>query len=426
MSRDTPRLPSMGRRLANALLGWTLLWGLGVALAVGLAAQHEVDELLDESLQSTAQVMGRTLGPTDFAAADDVEALPLPATEEGEFAWQLVSSDGRVLRRAANAPAEPLQSSPQAGFASEGGWRIYGTALGGNGRMLYVAHTLRERSEAQFEVAINAALAALSIGVLGHVWLRLRVRRELEPLQTLSERLQAYDPLAGSPLLGAAERAELTPVHAAIDALGRRLADRVAQERALAAHAAHALRTPLAGMDAQLAVAMREVAPEHQPRLQRVRDASTRLQRVVGSLLEMFRAGGEAKRQRVVLAELVAHLPVAGLSVQSQPEGAALDADPDLLAAALANLLDNAQRHGATHATVALIGAQRLRVSDDGPGADAARLQALRDALASRQDGEPLGLGLLLAGAVARAHGGALTLPAVPRGFVVELDLAPS
>lgn len=417
----TARLPSMGGRLANALLGWSLLWGLGVALAVGFAAQHEVDELLDESLQSTAMVMVRALALADLTPAS-VQAHTLPSTDDGEFAWQVVA-DGRVLMRAANAPAAPLQRTPQPGFDSVSGWRIFGTAIGGNGRMLYVAHTQRERVEAQFEVALNAVLAALSIGLLGHFWLRLRVRRELQPLQALSERLRMHDPLARSPLLGAAERAELAPVHAAIDALGQRLADRVAQERAFATHAAHALRTPLAGMDAQLAVALREVAPEHQPRLQRVRDASTRLQRVVRSLLQLFRAGGEVKRQRVVLGELVAHLPVAGLAVQAEPDGAALDADPDLLAAALANLLDNAQRHGATHVSVRLIEAQRLRVSDDGPGTDATRLQALRDALASREASEPLGLGLLLADAVARAHGGSLSLPATPQGFVVELDL---
>lgn len=416
-------LPSMGRRLANALLGWTLVWGLGVALAVGFAAQHEVDELLDESLQSTALVMARTLALAELSAAEPAQAQVLPATEDGEFAWQLVSSDGRVLRRAANAPAEPLQRSPSAGFGSAQGWRIYGSALGGDGRMLYVAHTLRERSEAQLEVALSAALAALSIGLLGHVWLRLRVRRELQPLRTLSERLRTHDPLAGAPLLGAAERAELAPVHAAIDALGRRLADRVAQERAFAAHAAHALRTPLAGMDAQLAVALREVAPPQQARLQRVRDASTRLQRVVNALLGLFRAGGEAKRQRVVLAELAAHLPVSGLAVQVVPQDASIDADPDLLAGALANLLENAQRHGARRVTLELPAAQRLRVADDGPGVDAPRLQALRDALAARQDREPLGLGLLLADAVARAHGGALGLPTPQRGFVVELDL---
>jgi signal transduction histidine kinase len=418
----TRQLPSMGRRLANALLGWSLLWGLGVALAVGFAAQHEVDELLDESLQSTAMVMGRALALADLTPLS-VQAHTLPSTDDGEFAWQVVSSDGRMLLRAANAPAAPLQRTPQPGFDSAGGWRIFGTAIGGNGRMLYVAHTQRERVEAQFEVALNAVLAALSIGLLGHVWLRLKVRRELQPLQALSERLRMHDPLARSPLLGAAERAELAPVHAAIDALGQRLADRVAQERAFATHAAHALRTPLAGMDAQLAVALREAAPEHQPRLQRVRDASTRLQRVVRSLLQLFRAGGEVRRQRVVLGELVSHLPVAGLAVQVEPDDAALDADPDLLAAALANLLDNAQRHGATHVNVSLIDAQRLRVSDDGPGTDSTRLQALRDALASREASEPLGLGVLLADAVARAHGGSLSLPAPTRGFVVELDL---
>jgi hypothetical protein len=256
----TRQLPSMGRRLANALLGWSLLWGLGVALAVGFAAQHEVDELLDESLQSTAMVMGRALALADLTPLS-VQAHTLPSTDDGEFAWQVVSSDGRMLLRAANAPAAPLQRTPQPGFDSAGGWRIFGTAIGGNGRMLYVAHTQRERVEAQFEVALNAVLAALSIGLLGHVWLRLKVRRELQPLQALSERLRMHDPLARSPLLGAAERAELAPVHAAIDALGQRLADRVAQERAFATHAAHALRTPLAGMDAQLAVALRGWRP---------------------------------------------------------------------------------------------------------------------------------------------------------------------
>ena len=417
-----PRLPSMGRRLADALLVWSLLWGLGVAVAVGLAAQHEVDELLDESLQSTAQVMSHALALADLSP-DGLEPHTLPSTDEGEFAWQVVSSEGRVLHRAANAPPLPLHPLPQPGLSSVSGWRIFGTALGRNGRMLYVAHTHRERNEAQVEVALNAVLAALSIGMVGHIWLRLRVRRELLPLQRLSERLGSHDPLAGSQLLGAPERAELAPVHQAIDALGQRLADRVARERAFAAHAAHALRTPLAGMDAQLAVALREAEPQLKPRLQLVRDASARLQRVVRSLLELFRAGAEVKRQRVALSELAAHLPAAGLVVQVQPADAALDADADLLAAALANLLDNAQRHGARRVTLSLPSAQRLRISDDGPGAHPTRLQALRDALASRVDREPLGLGLALADAVARAHGGAVSLPPAERGFVVELEL---
>src|SRR6185295_5326482 len=113
----------------------------------------------------------------------------------------------------------------------------------------------------------------------GHWWLRRRVARELEPLQRLSQRLEGHEPLDGLATLGPAERRELAPVHAAIDALGARLARRVAHERAFTAHAAHALRTPLAGIDAQLAVALREAPPALAPRLQRVRAAAGRLQR---------------------------------------------------------------------------------------------------------------------------------------------------
>ena len=66
-----------------------------------------------------------------------------------------------------------------------------------------------------------------------------------------------------------------------------------------------------------------------QPRLQRVRDASGRLQRVVAALLALFRSGVELQRQPVDLALLLARLPAVGLQVEV-PDGAWLAADPDL------------------------------------------------------------------------------------------------
>lgn len=416
---DAPRkLPSISGRLSTALLWWALVWGVVVSLAVGYAAQHEVDELLDESLQATAMVLARAL---ELSANGTIDSAPLPSSDEGEFAWQLVNGGDKVLRRSANAPAQALQRVHTAGLADVPGWRVFGVATGAEGRMLYVAHTHAERFEAQAEVVQSAVLAALSIGLLGHAWLRLRVRRELEPLEGLSERLARHDPLA-APGLGLAERAELAPVHRAIDELGERLARRVAHERAFASHAAHALRTPLAGMEAQLAVAQREVPPELRPRLQRVRDASGRLQRVVRSLLDLFRVGAELRRSDVDLKALLAHLPVEGLDVHV--DAATLHADPDLLAAALANLLDNAQRYGARHVQVSLPAPGTLRLHDDGRGATPERLADLRAALAAQDYEDHTGLGLMLADLVARAHGGALTLPEVAEGFAVELRLA--
>jgi signal transduction histidine kinase len=414
-------IPSIRGRLANALLTWSVLWSLGVALAVGIAAQHEVNELLDESLQSTARVLAAALRQSANGSLDEA----MPASDDGEFAWQLVAADARVLRRSANAPASALRATATAGFSDTPEWRIFGNALGAEGRMVYVAHTQRERVEARGEVLLSAVLGALSIGLLGHLWLRFRVRRELSSLERLSDRLAGHDPLDAAHTLGAPERAELAPMHRAIDDLGTRLARRIALERAFSSHAAHALRTPLAGMDAQLAVALRECPPEVQPRLARVREASGRLQRVVRSLLDLFRAGNEPQRQRVEVRALLAHLPVEGLAL-AVDAGAPLHADPDLLAAALSNLLDNAQRHGARGVQVSQPAAQTLRLHDDGPGVPHDKLASLRAGLAAQDYESRTGLGLMLADLVARAHGGALVLPDVASGFAVELHLGPA
>jgi signal transduction histidine kinase len=315
-----------------------------------------------------------------------------------------------------------MHATATPGLSDSSGWRVFGSALGSSGRMLYVAHRLSERSEAHTEVALSAALAALSIGLLGHVWLRARVRDELRPLERMSERLAHLDPLDHAHTLGVAERAELEPVHGAIDDLGRRLAQRVMHERAFSAHAAHALRTPLAGMDAQLAVAQRECPPSLLPRLQRVREASARLQRVVRALLDLFRAGGEVQRSAIDLPFLLAHLPVEGLEVEVQAQHA-LSADADLLTAALANLLDNARRHGARHLHVSTPRPNTVRLADDGPGIASDRLRTLRAALVTQSYEAPAGLGLMLADLVVRSHGGSLTLPDAQSGFVVELSL---
>lgn len=98
-------------------------------------------------------------------------------------------------------------------------------------------------------------------------------------------------------------------------------------------------------------------------------------------------------------------------------------ADPDLLAAALMNLLDNARRHGA-HRVRIQARAGLLRIRDDGPGVDTARHAALARALERQEYDGVTGLGLMMANRVARAHGGRLRLPETAKGFEVELTLA--
>jgi two-component system sensor histidine kinase TctE len=423
-------IPSIAGRLARALLGWSLAWGAAAGGAVWLAAAEEVDELLDETLVSSAELLAAVVRNHD----DSVGAV-LPDAAVAHFAWQLVGPGGTVLLRSPRAPATAWQPVSTAGFHDQPGWRIYGLATGNQGGVLYAAQTTDERNEARHEVGLSALLAALAVGALGHIWLRARVRQELVPLTGLSAQLATWDPAGRTaPVLGPAERAELLPVHDALNALAERLAARLANERAFAAHAAHALRTPLAGIDAQLAVAAREAgAGPLAERLQRVRGAAARLQAVVAALLALFRSADGAaalQRQPLQLREWAARLPVSGPALQAS---GSLQADPDLLAAVLVNLVDNAARAGAHNVTLSVAG-DVLSVQDDGAGLSPERRQALREALQASGSGEPerdpagkagLGLGLLLADRVARVHGGELRLPDTAQGFRVDLRLSP-
>lgn len=422
--------PSIRARLSKAILVWAVAWGTAVTAAIALTVPHEVDELLDDTLQSSAEVLAILLSPAREAShagrSELADALPRVFDDallpEDRFAWQVVNAGGLVVLRSTLAPETPLHPGATPGFSDLPDWRVYGSALPGDGRMLYVAQTLAERFEAKFEVGFGATLAALGIGLLGLLWLRVRVRQELAPLEELSQRVGAHDPTAEGASLGDAQREELQPLQSAIDDLGRRLAARLASERAFAAHAAHALRTPLAGIDAQLAVALRESPPEIQPRIRRAREAAARLHGVVSALLVLFRSNADLRRERIDLHDLLSKLPVEGLTVRVHGEKS-IDADPDLLAAVLLNLADNALRYGARKMRIEAFATNTIRVHDDGPGVSGSRREQLQAAIADAGHGRRTGLGLALAGVVARAHGGRVVLPDVPGGFAVDLVL---
>ena len=245
-------------------LVWSLLGGLALAGALWLSVQSEVDELLDDSLSSAAELLiGPMLESLPPPSSRPADGRTLPREAGPRFIWQLVRHDSvaSVLAGASGAPGRPLVSTPAAGFTDVPGWRVYGRALGLDGRMLYVAQSHQERAEVKLETITTVLLAGLPLLALGLLWSNLRLRQELQPLQALSSRLATFDPLQPGASLGRTNCTELQPVHAAVDALVARLQQRITLERAFSAHTAHALRTPLAGIEVQLAVAQREALP---------------------------------------------------------------------------------------------------------------------------------------------------------------------
>lgn len=411
-------LPAIARRLLWVTGLGSLLIALTVTAAAVLTVDAEVDELLDDGLKASALQLAPLLlesGAAPLATTPD-------ADDELRFAWAWFDASGQLLRASPGATISWQPAAP--GFADREQWRLYGLTLRGGRGLLVVAQTRAERREVRVEVASYALLAALLLAALGLPLLAWRSQRELRPLQRLAEGLARFDATRDEPgalaaQLGPPTRAELRPIHDALRQIGERLGARLAQEREFTAQSAHLLRTPLAGMDAQLAVALKE-QPD-QPRLQRVREASRRLQHLLLALLRLFRSTPELHRVALDARSLLAGLPLGSLQLQEGP-ACLLHADAELLAAALLNLVDNAQRHGATRLWLSQPHEGGLLLKDDGTGLGDTEKAALRSRLAAGSTTEQ-GLGLRLAQLVARAHGGELSLPESAEGFAVQLEL---
>jgi signal transduction histidine kinase len=209
--------------------------------------------------------------------------------------------------------------------------------------------------------------------------------------------------------------------------------------RAFLTDASHDLRTPVAGVIATADSLLRD-DPDRAERERRlvamVREAR-RAGRLVDDLLLMARLDGadpaaELRRRPVDLAELAEQVVAAqwllGADVRAVTEPAPVEGDPEQLTRVLTNLADNARREAATVlVTVRRDGGRALvEVTDDGPGVPPAERQRVFERfvrLAAGPGGN--GLGLPIARAVARAHGGDLTCENAPAGakFVLSLPV---
>lgn len=418
-------LPSISQRVSRSLIVISLVWGVAVSLVIGAVVDQEVDEIMDATLRESSQILQPLLSANALRLPlGGAQTLPAPAHSE-EVVWQIVDTQLGVILRSHDAPAQPMTSVEHRDIVTApNGWRVLVSDFDGQGRLLMVGQVGLERREAKWDAIQYTVGGALLVGVLGAFWLRHRLRHELLPLSALTRSVALFDPLQpGSSTLAEVDRQELRPVRDAIATLGASLASRVARERSFSAHAAHALRTPLAGMMAQLAAAQRVSPPDAQPMLILARQAADRLRRVVSAILTLFRSGSEVHWQRVDLAALLAQLQVEGLAI-SVERPAELEADPDLLAAAMANLLDNAARHGATRVHVEVRLQDKgycIGLSDDGPGISEDQRLLIQAGLTQQSYPSPLGMGLMLADLVARAHAGTLRVPPSTAGFRVEL-----
>ncbi len=317
---------------------------------------------------------------------------------------------------------------------------------------LLVGETLEPREALAHEILAGSLqqeglLVVLAVGI---VW--LGVRRGLQPLRQLSESVAARgtDELAPLPQHGLP--AEVAPLVEAINQYVARLLRMLQARKRFFADAAHQLKTPLAVIQAQSELALREPDGERirrhlQPLHGTVRQAARGVQQLL-SLSRLETDSGYAPQLQPLRLDTLAGDVALELAPVARKSGVDLGFEGDepvtvagelqWLQELVGNLLDNAIRYAGTGARVtlrvkrqamAMLGEQAvLQVEDDGPGIamperDAVFGRFYRGAASEGHDGS--GLGLAIVREIARLHGGTVALSETSGGgLTVSVYLA--
>ncbi|MBD8661057.1 HAMP domain-containing histidine kinase [Frigoribacterium sp. CFBP 8754] len=425
------------------------------AAAAALVGTVDDDDLADRlSAQGVSVVVTSpdggavTAGPSpdDLRAgpgADPLGELPGPAGGPRDSG----SATGGTTGSGGTTPPDPTSTEPTSGDATVS---VTSSSVVDDGDLIRYEAVLSDGTELALTAgtsSIDDTLATLRGVLLGASAaflllaagaLVLVVRRTLRPLERMTavaRSISGGD--RGRRLRPTRPTTELGRTAAAFDEMlddleraeGAALAAE-ARLRSFVSDAAHELRTPVAGIQAAADTLVRaQLDDDERERLTvHVVRESLRAGRLIGDMLLMARldeglalaprpldvaevARGAAERQRVrggdVAVEVVTSGPVPPVS-----------GDLDRLGQVVGNLLDNAVRHARSSVRVSV--ASRgvvdtaevvVRVDDDGRGVDDADRERVFDRLVrldearARGDGGS-GLGLPIARAIARAHGG--------------------
>ncbi len=382
----------------------------------------------------------------------------------------IITEDGG-RSQIASAAAERLAEMPVDGeprtveLAGLGRYRVIASQPRHGGLTVVTGVPTADVDDTLFWVAvIIAVVAGVALAMTTAAGVVL-VRRQLAPLARVSAAARQVadleldrgevrlptpivrvDPVAARTEVGQLGEALNRMLDRIADALSARQASET-RVRQFVADASHELRTPLAAIRGYTELAQRrhgDLPPEVAHAMDRVESEADRMTRLVEDLLLLARldAGRPLEREPVdvtrLVADAVSDAHVAGpghiwkLDLPDEP--VEVVGDEARLHQVLANLLANARTHTpqGTSVTTSLRSVDAdtvvVTVADDGPGIADSLLPevferfARGDSSRSRRDGST-GLGLAIADAVVRAHGGAIAVASIPGSteFVVTL-----
>lgn len=431
------------RRLATSLRGHLLALLLPIAvtailggvLAVYLIAVRATSGALDDGLADAAQIYAAQLrahpGETPQELPADAQRVLL-ATPEDRIFLSLMDADGRLLAGSARLGEDlPWGNLERPAFfdLNHSGYWLRGISVvfdvNGQVRHLVLATTAQKREQLIGEIMLGLVMPQVTLLLVSLLLVWAGIRQGLAPLAALQAEIgrRSHRDLRLLETLTLPE--ELRPIVAEINDLFARLERAIDAQRNFIADAAHQLRTPIAGLLAQLEAGGRQDNPA-------LLLTARRLSRLVGQLLALSRAepGIESDQADFDLSALVREEANAWLTQAFRREiemrfelaVTSLHASPHAWREMLANLIDNAIRHGRSGGQIVVSCATEgdtivLRVDDDGLGIPPLERERVFERFyrGSTASDEGCGLGLPIVAALARQQGATIRLDTAPQ-----------
>lgn len=257
-----------------------------------------------------------------------------------------------------------------------------------------VAETQRKRSRSAANTAIQVLISNLLVIAVTLLAVFFAVRVSLSPLIELGRRIQLRTPDDLRPIDDRSVPEEAQPLVEAINALMGNVRSAHEAQQAFISNAAHQMRTPIAALQTQLELALKEYssadastpASALSPRFERLHGGLRRLAHLTNQMLSLARSSPEAdighEFQKVDLAHLCENAASEFLDAALErhidlgfeTDRAIVSGSPWLLREMLSNLIDNAIAYTPSggHVTVRCAplpdGGSLMEVEDNGPG----------------------------------------------------------
>lgn len=294
-----------------------------------------------------------------------------------------------------------------------------------------VAETKVKRNEMAREIFASVVLPQILLVLIAGAVVWTGVVRGLSPLERLQRQIAARSHLDLSPVVEEQVPGEVRPLVRSINELLQRLDKVLTLQSRFIADAAHHLKTPVAGIGAQMELLMRETdATRRREATGKLYVGIERLSRLVSQLLALARNEPDAIHsiafQPIDLNALALEASAdwvpeslkrrIDLGFEGLEQPVMVNGEPARLRELLDNLLDNAIRYSTDggRVTVRISASPRpaVSVSDDGPRIPVDERERVfqRFHRLLGEGNEGTGLGLAIALEIARIHGAEIRL----------------